>query len=41
MQNIQITLLMQDNKLDEIQQQIRKINSGTKEEGNQPEAMVD
>jgi len=32
LQNIQITMIMQDKKLDEIQQQIEKINLGTKKE---------
>jgi len=32
---------MQESKLEEIQQQIRKINSGIKEQGDQQEAMAD
>lgn len=41
MQNIQVTLIMQDNKLEEIKQLIRETNSGMKEEGDQREAMAD
>lgn len=41
MQNIQVTLIMQDNKLEDIQRQIRKINPGIKKEGDQQEAMAD
>ena len=41
MQNIQVTLIMQDNKLEEIKQLIRETNSGIKEEGDRREAMTD
>jgi len=41
MKNIQVILLMQDNKLEEIKEQIKKIDTGIKEEGDQLEAMVD
>lgn len=41
MKNLQITLLMQDSKLEEIQQQLKKIVPGTKEEDNQHGNMVD
>lgn len=37
MQNIQVTLIMQDNKLEEIKQLIRETNSGIKEEGMKEE----
>lgn len=37
LKNIQITMLMQDKKLDEIQQLIKKINMGVKEEDGQKE----
>ena len=39
MNNIQITLMMQDGKLDEIQQQIEKLTHEAKEEKHQPSAM--
>jgi len=35
MQNIQVTLIMQDRKLEEIKQLIRETNSRIKEEGEQ------
>ena len=41
MKNIQVILLMQDNTLEEIKDQIRKIDTGIKEEGDQLEAMAD
>ena len=41
MKNLQITLLMQDNKLEEIQQQLKKIVPVTKDEDTPPENMVD
>lgn len=41
MQNIQVILIMQDNKLEEIKSLIREINLGMKEEGDQLEAMAD
>lgn len=40
MQNIQVTLMMQDNKLEEIQQQTKKINPGIKKEDDQQEAVA-
>ena len=41
MKNLQITLLMQDNKLGEIQQQLKKLVPVTKDEDLPPEIMVD
>lgn len=39
--NLQITLLMQDSKFDEIQQQLKKLVPRAKEEDNQPSAMAE
>ena len=39
MNNLQITLMMQDGKLDEIQQQLEKLTQEAKEEEHQPSAM--
>ncbi len=41
MKNLQITLLMQDWKLEEIQQQLERFVPVTKDEGSPPENMVD
>jgi len=38
LKNIQITMMMQDKKLDEIQQLIEKSNKGTEEENGQKKA---
>jgi len=40
MNNLQITLLMQDSKLDEIQQQLKKLTPKANEEYYQPGAMA-
>lgn len=39
--NLQITLLMQDSKFNEIQQQLKKLVPRAKEEDNQPSAMAE
>jgi len=41
LQNIQVTLIMQDKKMDEIQQQIKASNPGIKKEVEQQEGMAD
>ena len=41
LQNIQVTLIMQDKKLDEIQQQIKERNLGIKKEEEQQEGKAD
>jgi len=41
LQNIQVTLIMQDKKLEELQQQIKESNPGIKKEEEQQEGMAD